>query len=675
MSEQANSAAVPHGIPVSCQVNCWLRYITLRTDILIIIRVGTSGRLGRGGNVNIVLRCHGLGGSIDRSIDRNETNGMGWDGWTISGQHSRTSTHHRNAANDDWLDSNFAPNLEPPGGWAGRQARRGSLPPTSTGIALFLVSLPTTLTVNYTKLHYTKVLYSIMSAVAYHHHQDDDEDDDEDDYDSEEEERLLSRMHGEAQDASETLATASAANAANAANASKKRQAPPTDAEIAAEYNSATSGKTKTRRRTLPPLNETQLLQANGLMAVRTQFPEHFHSRSIGRNNNNNSSSSSSRTNQTKQKYARTRHDMARFSRHLRTAYQQWAQQLVVGTSHCHHLALEDVLWKIQTLNSKTSVKHFLQHMRNQIRNEKVERIYGLEKAEQLLAHLNDEEEEGGRMELASANPSSATKDDTPTTTNHDDGGEQGTPSASPPPATDQEQEDMDAATQEAAFDMDPDDFVPTQSSLAKAPASMAAQENDDDDEEEEEEDMDAAMQEAAFESEDTERMLVTGDENDHHHKSPIGKSDPTAKGKRGDEVAAIQMIQTASPLLDKESKVPRNNEDGNNKEEKTSENDPSVSRPSPAKKNILDDEDSLDDDEELEVTIMQTTPNETTTTAFLAPTLTQASEAPTLLASQVTTQQDEPDSMTQTDDSGVRGAGHIGWSFVGDSCEDLVMK
>jgi hypothetical protein len=74
---------------------------------------------------------------------------------------------------------------------------------------------------------------------------------------------------------------------------------------------------------------------------------------------------------------------MAKFSRQLILAYQQWSNKIVPTTP------FEEVAWRIQTMNSKTSVKRFLQTMRDQVRNQHVERIFGLEKAEQMIAQLD----------------------------------------------------------------------------------------------------------------------------------------------------------------------------------------------------------------------------------------------------------------------------------------------
>ena len=171
-----------------------------------------------------------------------------------------------------------------------------------------------------------------------------------DDSEEEEEDRLLSARHGEAQEAGAT-------------HNDKKRKL--TDAEIAAEYNDSKkvpSNRHKPRTQRKVMMDEQDLIKPDGLSAILMNFPRQFEHKN----------------------YKNNRKDMAKFSLHLITAYQQWANKIVPGTP------LEDVFWKIQSMNSKTSVKLFLQSMRNEVRNQHVERIFGLEKAQHLLSQLDD---------------------------------------------------------------------------------------------------------------------------------------------------------------------------------------------------------------------------------------------------------------------------------------------
>jgi hypothetical protein len=174
-----------------------------------------------------------------------------------------------------------------------------------------------------------------------------DENDDSSVDDHNEEDRLLSERHGEAAED-------------NSASTSRKKKL--TDQEIADEYN---QDKKKPRRsnagQTLQP---EHVVGSKGLAVIRTRFPTKFDKDA------------------TKKKRGKNQRDMAAFSSQLVTAYQQWSDDLLPG------VPLEEVLWKLYTLNSKAQVKHQVQTMERQIRNDHVERLFGLEKAEHMISQL-----------------------------------------------------------------------------------------------------------------------------------------------------------------------------------------------------------------------------------------------------------------------------------------------
>jgi len=74
----------------------------------------------------------------------------------------------------------------------------------------------------------------------------------------------------------------------------------------------------------------------------------------------------------------------AAYSRNLVNAYHNFCTDLFPS------MAFEDVLLKIEQLGSKKEIKDFLQHTRENLRNEHLERLYGREKAEQMLQELDE---------------------------------------------------------------------------------------------------------------------------------------------------------------------------------------------------------------------------------------------------------------------------------------------
>ena len=170
---------------------------------------------------------------------------------------------------------------------------------------------------------------------------DDDDDDDEEERlarEEEEEERGLSAANGEASEAP----------------SSKKRKQ--TDQEIADLYSSTV--KKRKPRVTLQP---THLTGADGLIRVRSDF--------------------------TSLKYPDNRKSLdaaATFSRNLIRSYKGWAYNLFPG------LAFEDVLSRVETFGSKREMKSHLTHMRTDVRNAHLERIFGRERAERMVNELED---------------------------------------------------------------------------------------------------------------------------------------------------------------------------------------------------------------------------------------------------------------------------------------------
>jgi hypothetical protein len=179
--------------------------------------------------------------------------------------------------------------------------------------------------------------------------QTDDEYDGYDDSEAEEE-ALLSKRHGEAAED----------NSGNKKRSANDMTDGNSDAKISAEY------KKKARRKAPTTVKPEDLLRPHGLVAVRRGFAEKFHSSAAGK------------------KYPKTVAGMAKYSRHLVAAYRNWMDTLTGG------IPLEEGMWKLATLQSKTNVKQYLQEMRNSVRNEHVERTVGLEMAENLLSQLED---------------------------------------------------------------------------------------------------------------------------------------------------------------------------------------------------------------------------------------------------------------------------------------------
>lgn len=193
-----------------------------------------------------------------------------------------------------------------------------------------------------------------------------DDDDDEDELEARAE-ALLSRKHGEASEAGEPKT-----------NGQNKRGAPSaTDQDIADEYaEQEKERKKKTKRKVHRTITPDDLIKPNGLTVVRNGIAPRFHSNVVHVNSNNNIKSAA--------KYSNTTKSMAKYSRRLISGYADWMENMTGG------LSLHETQWKLRSMGSKTQIKQYLTDMRKTVRNDHVERLLGLEKAERLLGQLDD---------------------------------------------------------------------------------------------------------------------------------------------------------------------------------------------------------------------------------------------------------------------------------------------
>jgi hypothetical protein len=165
-----------------------------------------------------------------------------------------------------------------------------------------------------------------------------------------EEERL--RIEEEDQERSLSAANGEAAEAPS----SKKTKRDQTDQEIADEY--ASTAKKRKPRITLQP---THLTGADGLIRIRSdiggmKFPQ-----------------------------KQTSIDSAAaYSRDLVKRYKSWSYTMFPS------LAFEDVLSRVETFGSKREIKSYLQQMREEVRNAHLEKLFGKEGAQRMIAELDD---------------------------------------------------------------------------------------------------------------------------------------------------------------------------------------------------------------------------------------------------------------------------------------------
>ncbi|KAL7535988.1 hypothetical protein ACHAXR_008061 [Thalassiosira sp. AJA248-18] len=258
-----------------------------------------------------------------------------------------------------------------------------------------------------------------MNTTSSRYHNDDGLDSDE-----EEAERLLSEQHGEAADDS------AAPKRKRTTNATKLTEE---DAAAAKEFEEKITKKKP--RQTLQP---SDLKGSNGLIFVRRSFPTSIkkfrevpHAKKV-RGTGARSEKVAQRLNTNMQLNA-----AATFSRSLMTSYHSFAQELFPA------LATEDVFLKIENLGSKKEVKDYLQLMRDEMRKEYLEGVYGEEKAGRILNELEYglkvvhpvEENHGGQL---SSGDGGNVAPRMGRAVNDDDDEEGGdgteTPPASPPP-------------------------------------------------------------------------------------------------------------------------------------------------------------------------------------------------------------------------------------------------
>eukprot|EP00956_Cyclotella_meneghiniana_P001048 scaffold1252_cov66-Cyclotella_meneghiniana.AAC.2 len=180
----------------------------------------------------------------------------------------------------------------------------------------------------------------------------------------EEEERLLSSQHGEASDD----------------GPKRKRSATTTYSEADAAAAKEFEEKIKVKK-SRPALTPAELKGSKGLIVIRRSFPDQIKYREkkpiIG-------TGSKSSTVAQKMNTQSQINSAASYSRTLMAAYKNFARQLFPS------LAPEDVLLKIQDFGSKKEIKDYLQLMRNDVRKEYLEGIYGTDKTERILHELEN---------------------------------------------------------------------------------------------------------------------------------------------------------------------------------------------------------------------------------------------------------------------------------------------
>ncbi len=190
---------------------------------------------------------------------------------------------------------------------------------------------------------------------------------DEDDYyydddDDDEAEALLSRKHGEAAEASTVSSTTTTNNNNNKPKRPSTTSTTSTDQDIADEYAQQEKERKKKIRRKVTTIVPDDLIRSKGLTVVRNGIALKFQN----------------------QNYSATPKSMARCSRRLVASYSDWMETMTGG------LSLHEMHWKLRAMSSKTQIKQYLQDMRKVVRNDHVERLLGLEKAQRLLGQLED---------------------------------------------------------------------------------------------------------------------------------------------------------------------------------------------------------------------------------------------------------------------------------------------
>ena len=201
------------------------------------------------------------------------------------------------------------------------------------------------------------------------------------DLNSEEEERRLSARHGEA-GVDNLIRSKRFAPSGKTATPSylEERNNADTDADAAAAKEFDDKVRAKKSRSTLLP---SDLKGSNGLLFIRRSFPAE-----IGKfqcpSGPTKVLGTGARSNQYAQKMNHQAQiaAAAKYSRSLMSAYRAFARDLFPS------MAPEDVFLKVEDLGSKKEVKDFLQIMRDELRREYLEGIYGVEKARRILHEL-----------------------------------------------------------------------------------------------------------------------------------------------------------------------------------------------------------------------------------------------------------------------------------------------
>jgi hypothetical protein len=190
-------------------------------------------------------------------------------------------------------------------------------------------------------------------------------DDDDLNSEEEEEERLLSAEHGEASD-----------------DGPKRKRPTSTTTYSEADAAAAKEFEEKVRvKKSRPVLTPADLKGSKGLIAIRRSFPDQIkfreHKKAIG--TGAKSSSVARKMNEESQITS-----AANYASSLMAAYKHFARALFPS------LAPEDVLLKVEDMGSKKEIKDYLQIMRNDVRREYLEGIYGEEKTERILHELEN---------------------------------------------------------------------------------------------------------------------------------------------------------------------------------------------------------------------------------------------------------------------------------------------
>lgn len=146
--------------------------------------------------------------------------------------------------------------------------------------------------------------------------------------------------------------------------------------------------RSTTNRRVIPSLTVEQLLATEGLPSLPHQISRRVSDRAWERTCLRSgpaaagTSATTAISTTTTANHAAARAAAANYSRSLRQAYADMAR------IWCPLLTSSDVLSQVEQLGTKKPVKELLQHMRDTVRNEHLESIFGKETAQRLVAEL-----------------------------------------------------------------------------------------------------------------------------------------------------------------------------------------------------------------------------------------------------------------------------------------------